>query len=306
MPLRGKRKRAAAAAAATEKGSSAANHHPAVARASNAASASASASASSSVDADDQKSLAAIRRPADRSAWSNRQRTLVFSSRGISFRVRHLLNDLRVLMPHSKKDAKMDRKDRIGEIIPEICELKNCNNCVYIEMRKKKDVYMWVSKVPHGPSAKFLVQNLHTMDELKLTGNHLKGARPILSFDSAFDSTPLYRMLKELLFQVSESCRAKIERERDGSEEERKSSFGYMYMSSCSLSFYNPSIGLFVMHQPRCCNLLQLNVAVATHTNVQNLYITRGENLCNFKLSSKCDHQSFWISPVATRITSVV
>lgn len=96
---------------------------------------------------------------ADRGRWTNRQRTLVFSSRGISYRVRHLLNDLRVLMPHSKKDAKMDRKDKIAEVIPEICELKNCNNCVYIEMRKKKDVYMWLSKVPHGPSAKFLVQN---------------------------------------------------------------------------------------------------------------------------------------------------
>jgi len=98
-------------------------------------------------------------KPADRGQWTNRQRTLVFSSRGISYRVRHLLNDLRALMPHSKKDAKMDRKDKIAEVIPEICELKNCNNCIYIEMRKKKDVYMWLSKVPHGPSAKFLVQN---------------------------------------------------------------------------------------------------------------------------------------------------
>lgn len=137
-----------------------------------------------------------------KSDWKNRQRTLVFSSRGVSYRVRHLMNDLRVLLPHSKKDAKMDRKDKIGEIIPEICDLKNCNNCVYIEMRKKKDVYMWVAKMPHGPSAKFLVQNLHTMDELKLTGNHLKGARPVLSFDSEFDSTPTYRLLKELFFQT--------------------------------------------------------------------------------------------------------
>ena len=36
--------------------------------------------------------------------------------------------------------------------------------------------YMWVSKSPHGPSAKFLLQNVHTMSEVKLTGNCLKGA----------------------------------------------------------------------------------------------------------------------------------
>ncbi|EDQ89890.1 uncharacterized protein MONBRDRAFT_36786 [Monosiga brevicollis MX1] len=134
--------------------------------------------------------------------WTNRQRTLVFSSRGISFQVRHLLQDLRVLMPHSKKDVKMDRKDRLNEIVPEICEMKNCNNCIYIEMRKKKDVYMWMSKMPMGPSVKFLVTDIYTMSELKLTGNCLRGSRPLLQFDQAFDSQPHYQLLKEILFQT--------------------------------------------------------------------------------------------------------
>lgn len=133
--------------------------------------------------------------------WSNRQRTLVFSSRGISYRSRHLMDDLRALMPHSKKDAKMDRKDQLGEIVPEICEMKNCNNCLYFEMRKKMDLYMWMGKMPHGPTAKFLVQNVHTMDELKMTGNCLKGSRPVLNFDSSFDDLPQLRIIKELLFQ---------------------------------------------------------------------------------------------------------
>lgn len=93
-------------------------------------------------------------------------------------------------MPHSKKDAKMDRKDKLGETIPEICDLKNCNNCVYLEMRKKQDLYMWVAKMPAGPSAKFLVENIHTLEELKLTGNCLKGSRPLLSFDASFDASP--------------------------------------------------------------------------------------------------------------------
>lgn len=34
--------------------------------------------------------------------WTNKERVLVFSSRGISYRGRHLMNDMRTLMPHAK------------------------------------------------------------------------------------------------------------------------------------------------------------------------------------------------------------
>ena len=37
--------------------------------------------------------------------------------------------------------------------------MKNCKKCIFFEMKKKKDLYMWVSNVPNGPSAKFLVEN---------------------------------------------------------------------------------------------------------------------------------------------------
>lgn len=62
---------------------------------------------------------------------------------------------------------------------------------------------MWLSKTPNGPSVKFEVKNIHTMDELKLTGNHLKGSRPLVSFDANFETMPHLRLLKELLNQVS-------------------------------------------------------------------------------------------------------
>lgn len=42
----------------------------------------------------------------------NKQRTLVFSSRGVIHRHRHLLSDLLDLLPHSKKEAKWDQKVR--------------------------------------------------------------------------------------------------------------------------------------------------------------------------------------------------
>ena len=34
--------------------------------------------------------------------WTNKERVLIFSSRGINFRTRHLMQDLRTMMPHSK------------------------------------------------------------------------------------------------------------------------------------------------------------------------------------------------------------
>lgn len=40
------------------------------------------------------------------------------------------------------------------------------------------------------------------MDELRLTGNCLKGSRPLLSFDKTFDSAPHLKLLKELFTQV--------------------------------------------------------------------------------------------------------
>lgn len=57
---------------------------------------------------------------------------------------------------------------------------------------------MWVSKTPFGPSAKFHVYNVHTMDELKLTGNCMQGSRPILSFDGSFETQPHLQLIKAL------------------------------------------------------------------------------------------------------------
>uniref|UniRef100_H2ZB16 Ribosome biogenesis protein BRX1 homolog n=1 Tax=Ciona savignyi TaxID=51511 RepID=H2ZB16_CIOSA len=139
--------------------------------------------------------------PLTKGRWKNKQKVLVFTSRGITFKGRHLIKDLRNLMPHTKTDVKMDRKSDLL-MVNEICELKNCNKCVYLVGKKGRDVYMWVSNVPHGPSALFHVEYLNMMEELKFTGNCLKASRPILSFDSKFDETPHMKLLKELFIQV--------------------------------------------------------------------------------------------------------
>ncbi|KAF4120948.1 ribosome biogenesis protein BRX1 [Geosmithia morbida] len=127
----------------------------------------------------------------------NKQRVLILSSRGVTFRHRHLLNDLATMLPHGRKDAKFDSKSKLYEL-NELAELYNCNNVMFFEARKGQDLYLWMSKVPNGPTVKMHLQNLHTMEELHFTGNCLKGSRPILSFDAAFETQPHLRVIKEL------------------------------------------------------------------------------------------------------------
>ncbi|OAD57783.1 Ribosome biogenesis protein BRX1 like protein [Eufriesea mexicana] len=133
--------------------------------------------------------------------WINRQRVLVFATRGISYRHRHLMDDLKALMPHHRSESKMERTKNL-EVVNEICEMKNCNKTVLFEGRRKKDLYLWFSNNPVGPCAKFLVENIYTMGELKMTGNCLKGSRPLLSFDENFNMEPHYCLLKELFVQI--------------------------------------------------------------------------------------------------------
>nr|CAG4651891.1 EOG090X07MB [Triops cancriformis] len=139
--------------------------------------------------------------------WTNKNRVLVFSARGATQRDRHLMNDVREMMPHSKPESKMEKKDPYF-VINEICEMKNCNRCVFFEGRKKQDLYVWLANVPKGPCAKFLLENIHTMGELKMTGNCLKGSRPLLSFDKTFDTKPHWAIMKELLTQIFSTPRA--------------------------------------------------------------------------------------------------
>jgi ribosome biogenesis protein BRX1 len=131
-------------------------------------------------------------------SYKNRQRVLVFCSRGVTARYRHLLEDLRKLIPHHKKDVKLDCKGDL-QVINEIAEVKSCNNSLFLEARKRQDLYLWLSKTPLGPSIKFNVLNVHTLDELRLTGNAMLGSRPLLSFDLAFDAHPHTRLIKALL-----------------------------------------------------------------------------------------------------------
>jgi ribosome biogenesis protein BRX1 len=87
-----------------------------------------------------------------------RSRILILSSRGVTYRHRHLLNDLVSMLPHSRKDAKLDTKNRLG-YLNEVAELYNCNGVVFFEARKRMDLYLWLGRVVNGPCVKFHLMN---------------------------------------------------------------------------------------------------------------------------------------------------
>lgn len=171
--------------------------------------------------------------------YHNKQRLLVLSSRGVTARYRHLLEDLRTLIPHSKKESKLDvgknysgssgQGGGYGAAINEIAEVRGCHTVLFLECRKHgQDGYLWLGRtstatnengavsaagaegtrnnkhlmMTGGPSIKFHITNIHTMDELKMTGNCMKGSRPILSFDNSFDTIDHLKLVKELFVDV--------------------------------------------------------------------------------------------------------
>ena len=102
------------------------------------------------------------------------------------------MDDLFRMMPHAKSDSKMQKKESLFAV-NEIAEMKNCSRVLLVEGRRKRDVYLWAGIVARGPSVKFeverltsrmflkhclfKVENIHTMAELKMTGNCLAASR---------------------------------------------------------------------------------------------------------------------------------
>lgn len=132
---------------------------------------------------------------------NNNTKVLLLSTRGLTTRFRHLMSDLQTLLPHAKKESKLDSKDHLS-VATEVAQLRNCDTILLFEARKRQDLYLWLSKSPFGPSFKFHLANLHTMAELAFPGNNLMHSRPLLSFDPGFDESPVMRLIKELLVQT--------------------------------------------------------------------------------------------------------
>ncbi|EEQ33989.1 Ribosome biobiogenesis protein brx1 [Microsporum canis] len=140
-------------------------------------------------------------------------RVLVLTSRGVSYRHRHLVTDLTALLPHTYKESKLDTKKSQGYnfLLNSLADLHSCNVVFFLEARKQgQDLYLWLSRPPNGPTLKFSVTNLHTMGELGtgFAGNCLKGGRGIVVFDPSFDDNVVLQRGNEWRGLVREMLRS--------------------------------------------------------------------------------------------------
>uniref|UniRef100_A0A8C1R033 Brix domain containing 2 n=1 Tax=Cyprinus carpio TaxID=7962 RepID=A0A8C1R033_CYPCA len=92
--------------------------------------------------------------------WRNKERVRVFCSRGISFRT---------MMPHSRAD----KPDQLF-VVNEVCEIKNCNTCIFSEAKQQQDLNISALAVSGLRRRRLCVFVVHTLAELKMTGNCLK------------------------------------------------------------------------------------------------------------------------------------
>jgi ribosome biogenesis protein BRX1 len=72
---------------------------------------------------------------------------------------------------------------------------------IYLEGRRRI-AYLWIAHFPNGPSIKFLIQNLHSGEEMRLSGNCLRGSRPLLSFDASFKGSKHLEVIQQMLAQT--------------------------------------------------------------------------------------------------------
>ncbi|KAJ5171247.1 Anticodon-binding [Penicillium coprophilum] len=127
------------------------------------------------------------------SGFMPKTRVLILTSRGASYRHRHLMGDICGLLPHAHKETKLDTKKKAAGynlLLNSLADLHSCNVIFFLEAKKNgQDLYLWLSRPPNGPTIKFHLNNLHTMGELGagFAGNCLKGGRGLVVFDRSFD-----------------------------------------------------------------------------------------------------------------------
>lgn len=140
-----------------------------------------------------------VKRAQTAKKMTNRQKMLVLGARNMASKDRHLLLDLRGLMPHSREHPKVGRSKTLGDDLVELCSLHQCNSVLFMEPHRNDVSYMWIGQSPSGPSIKMQVNNVHTANEIRMAGNCLKYSRPLLHFDRDFELQPHLRVAKSLL-----------------------------------------------------------------------------------------------------------
>lgn len=136
----------------------------------------------------------------DASTGPDEDALVVLVQRGITPRQRHVVRDLGTLFAHAHFGEKLARR-ATAEALQDACFLKESGmRALFLPARFEDEMWLWLVRLPHGPSVRFQVINLHTIAELNFQ-HHVKAVRHpcLLSFDASFDCEPHLRLIREML-----------------------------------------------------------------------------------------------------------
>jgi len=120
---------------------------------------------------------------------SKRSKSLMVASRNQTSHSRFLMKNIfESLVPNIKQESKVDPNHDMDEI-GDMLEMNACTQGAYFKVVKGREYYLWLFTANNGPSIKFQLLNIHTIEEMKTLGNALQFSRPVLSFSSEFSDS---------------------------------------------------------------------------------------------------------------------
>ncbi|XP_031744634.1 ribosome biogenesis protein BRX1 homolog 1-like, partial [Cucumis sativus] len=70
----------------------------------------------------------------DHAVFRNKEKVLITCSHRINFRYRHLMLNMVSLLPHCKKDNKVESRSSKGATLNELVELKGCSSSLFFKV----------------------------------------------------------------------------------------------------------------------------------------------------------------------------
>ncbi|KAG8466792.1 hypothetical protein KFE25_008171 [Diacronema lutheri] len=125
---------------------------------------------------------------------------VILVQRGITPRQRHLVRDVGALLPRARVGDKLPHRAGAEALLDACFLAEGGMRALFLPARFEDEMWLWLVRLPHGPSVRFQVINIHTVAECNFA-HALRRVRPpcLLSFDAAFDGAPHLRLIRELL-----------------------------------------------------------------------------------------------------------
>ena len=129
-------------------------------------------------------------------------RPMIVGNKGMIHATAEILDDVRKCIPHAKKDVKITQED--FKEMKEIASDMHCDTVALFETKHHLEPYLWLADAANGPTICFFMEEGKSIYDLGLVGNPMKGSRPLLFFDPAFDKTNVLKLSRNLLQRLFE------------------------------------------------------------------------------------------------------